>query len=474
MLEYPSELRAEEFPVFGYAGRNALQAKMADYILFSDKLFNDHRGNTIEDKSWVRRHGLLVVEAKRPGELTNEMGQPEFYSGWIRSVAYLMIDGIRIVGYYHNAASPDKEIINCLVSELPDHEEILHFSFTNIMAAKNQAITKLNNTTPIKNLSECEHLDYNELKIDDELNLPDETIDYMRSCLGKNADGLGNLQVTSRYLNMTDSYLQNKMRYDIPEYMFDIPRNWTEACLCINETVVPFIKGDLLYFYWEDYERYYFVSTNIEILVMYKGGEQYYFDIAISALDRRVSDRISVFRRMKRCLKADTIRISCANKTQSDILLQTRKSGKLWPRKSYVLNLVDIWVESLEKLEAIESYYEIKFDLKRISDKNELAEFYDSVDMVYNGLMMKANCSIEIRGGFADENITIVEPELFEEKEDIPLPTRDLHGITFKACRSWLLPGTINCKGSSSDDLFYIDACCYYRIESMRNNSSHL
>ena len=35
-LDYPSELRAEEFNVYGYAGREKLRAKPADFIIFKN------------------------------------------------------------------------------------------------------------------------------------------------------------------------------------------------------------------------------------------------------------------------------------------------------------------------------------------------------------------------------------------------------------------------------------------------------
>lgn len=68
-LGYPSELRAEEFPVYGFGGRKKLPAKSADFLLFSDKEFGAHRNDTQKDKDWVQSHSLLIVEAKKPGEM---------------------------------------------------------------------------------------------------------------------------------------------------------------------------------------------------------------------------------------------------------------------------------------------------------------------------------------------------------------------------------------------------------------------
>lgn len=66
ILGYPSYLRAEEFPVYGFGGGKKLPAKNADYILFSDRQFANHRMFTKKNIEWVQKHSLLVVEAKKP------------------------------------------------------------------------------------------------------------------------------------------------------------------------------------------------------------------------------------------------------------------------------------------------------------------------------------------------------------------------------------------------------------------------
>lgn len=43
VLGYPSYLRSEEFPVYGFEGGKPLPAKNADFALFSDKNFAEHR-----------------------------------------------------------------------------------------------------------------------------------------------------------------------------------------------------------------------------------------------------------------------------------------------------------------------------------------------------------------------------------------------------------------------------------------------
>ena len=45
VLGYASKYRAEEFPVYGYGGRERLSTKNADFLLFDNEEFADHRAN---------------------------------------------------------------------------------------------------------------------------------------------------------------------------------------------------------------------------------------------------------------------------------------------------------------------------------------------------------------------------------------------------------------------------------------------
>ena len=106
-LGYPSELRAEEFPVYGFGGRKKLSAKSADFLLFSDKEFGAHRNDTQKDKDWVQSHSLLIVEAKKPGEMPDSPGQAQFYTMWTKAVAYMVTDGCEIQAYCYSDISAD-------------------------------------------------------------------------------------------------------------------------------------------------------------------------------------------------------------------------------------------------------------------------------------------------------------------------------------------------------------------------------
>ena len=123
-LGYSSQLRGEEFPVYGYGGRDPLRAKDADFVFFTDKSFGRHRTNTQANKEWVREHSLLIIEAKKPGQMPDDMGQAQFYTMWTKAVAYVETDGEDFRAYFFNSVSADYEIINSKIDNLANKSEL--------------------------------------------------------------------------------------------------------------------------------------------------------------------------------------------------------------------------------------------------------------------------------------------------------------------------------------------------------------
>ena len=181
-LGYPSSLRAEEFPVYGFEGRKKLPTKSADFILFSDSHFAEYREFTSTCRDWVYAHSLLIMEAKKPGELPEMLGQPEYYTVWTKAVAYLVVDGVRIKGYFYNVANIDFQIIDCSIEDLPHNEKIWNFSFDNILKIKESKVT-----IPAEhgNSEECEVSSYTGLTEEDLKDFPERSLQYMRYALGK-------------------------------------------------------------------------------------------------------------------------------------------------------------------------------------------------------------------------------------------------------------------------------------------------
>ena len=280
-LGYPSELRAEEFPVYGFGGRKKLPAKSADFLLFSDKEFGAHRNDTQKDKDWVQSHSLLIVEAKKPGEMPDSPGQAQFYTMWTKAVAYMVTDGCEIQAYCYSDISADYRIICCTTNELPYIENLGMLSFDNVRAIKEKEQVAWQECNALQNSTEYPvHI----ITDDAELNLPNETLAYIRNALGRNADGLSNVQLVAKYLNATDSFLQNDLRYDIPAYMIDIPRGEYKAKLYYDDFIFPIMTGKVIEFYCNDDSRYVFRSSHMMIVAILKGEKLAHFEIGFQVL----------------------------------------------------------------------------------------------------------------------------------------------------------------------------------------------
>lgn len=463
-LEYPSELRAEEYPVYGFEGGKKIPAKDADFIMFSDKNFGNYRTFVQKNIEWVQNNSLLVVEAKKPGEMPVILGQPVYYTIWTKAVAYLVTDGESIKGYFYNDITSDKEIIDCKICDLLDNKEIWNFSYQNIESIKKNGIAACD-TDDIRIMKQVV-AEMNDdcviLTSDDEINLPEETLDYMKYALGRNANNLGKLELVSTFLNMTDMYLQCKLRYDIPAYMFDFPRENYSAYLYINNIVLPLIKGEVLIFYWNDYEKYLFTSEYIEAIIIYEKGILKGFEIGYHVLDCQVSARLSSFEVVKKCMLADIIHIQIADSEHRSIFLPTGTTHSMWESKDYVVSMMHFWIAGLEKMKIIEDYYDFKFYLKQVHGQENLNELYDAIDFVYDGIVMNQNCEITIPGGFSDDDFELTEPIICQENTEIPLKNRVIQGVTFKPYRSALLPGTIHVSGTTNNDTIKINGCCLY------------
>lgn len=483
VLGYPSYFRAEEFPVYGFEGGKKLPAKNADYVLFSNKEFAHHR-------TFTQKHSLLVVEAKKPGEIPEVLGQPEYYTVWTRAVAYLVIDGVNIKGYFYNDINADLEVIDCTIEDLPGQEEIWKFSYDNILQIKQKGRGKLESLTLAKPrmgiLEENNRMDgvrlvdantVNSLKEEDLNDFPEDSLQFMRESLGKNADGLTKVQLMARFINTTDALLQNNLRYDVPAYIFKFPRNTYVAQLFINNMVIPIESGEVTEFYWNDYERFVYESKYMQIDILNKNSKLFDFEIGFHVLDNQVSDRLAAFEIVKKILIAKNISVILGGSTHRMLVLPSGKPRKMWKSKTYICSMCDFWCNGLEQMKAIEEFYEIKFKLSLVTGEDNLNELYDAISFVYDGIVLNENCEITLPGGMTNENIDIEEPIILEENKKLPLKPRFIQGKCFEPYESWLLPGEIHMQGTREGDIVKASGCCRYKIveaEEQRNSREEI
>ena len=135
-LGYPDEVRAEDFPVYRFEGSNRVATKKADYILFSERGYESHINSEQADVDWVRDHSLLVVEAKRPGQMSKADFQPEFYRTWTRTPAYILTDSIQVKGRFWNEFTSDYNLLDCNVRDLVGEKALQCFSYDRLLSFK--------------------------------------------------------------------------------------------------------------------------------------------------------------------------------------------------------------------------------------------------------------------------------------------------------------------------------------------------
>lgn len=446
-LGYPDELRAEEFPVYGYAGRERLNPKPADFIMFSDHTFAQHRKRRQRDIEWVQDHSLIVVEAKAPGKLGNDtLGQAQYYTAWTKAAAYAVTDGEVFHGYYYKKLTSDLSIIKCRVEDLPN-QDLDAFSYSNVLAVKEKACDSSEKALP-------EDIQY--LRADDKLDLPKETLRMMRESLGKNAENLTEVELVSLFLNTTNFYLNNNIRYGIPDYMFGIPRSIQAASLYIENDMTPAFVGTVDKYAWENIDRYEFTSESFDLVIMLVDREPMEYAFAVHAFVESAKKRLETLSNIKRMSEADNIYLISNDTIRIPIGTADEKCF------DSILPAIDIWMDSLHKLREIEEYYDIEFKLEHIEGGKSLESFYNDLEFVYAGTKTEQNTIVE---GLEPEWLSKVDYDI-ETTIDlgiIPEKKRSkitLHGITFETYKIYLVPGKIKKKGQN----IFVPMSCECRI----------
>lgn len=457
-LGYPSYLRSEEFPVYGWEGRKQIPTKNADFLLFSSKDFANKRARKADDLKWVQDHSLLVFEAKKPGEMPDFDGQAIYYTQWTKAVAYMASDGEEIRGCYYSKISSDMEYVNCKIDDLVNASLLEQFEYEKILAVKMQFDTgKVDNTNPIAIISSDNIETINE----DEIKLPDETINYMSEALHVTDKSISNYELVRRFLKTTDTILDCELRYDIPVYAFDLPREACEAKVYLNKMLFPTFVGQVEHFYWNDYDRYQFSNDYIEIIVLLEKEKVVNLAMGYKVLDRQSTQRLSHLQQVRKCYLAHYMDLELDNGMH---VIIDFNNGEYVPTDEFIQNgeFTAYWIEEISKIIEIESVYGIELNLKKIDGIDDINRLYDAVDNVYDGICGKCNCEITLPESLVEEPIIIEEPTFFEEK-DLPLEDKYIHDICFRPCASMLLPGTID-KKKAENGIVRADACCAYRI----------
>ena len=464
-LGYPSEFRAEEFPIYAYEGGRALPAKNADFVLFNDNQFGNHRSKTERDIEWVHDHSLLVFEAKKPEKQPEVYGQPMFYTVWSRSVAYIITDGILIKGYIYNWSGKDHCVFSCKVVDIANEEGLSLFSYDSIqeLKAKHDELFS-SEITMLKEKATAQLSDAPiQLVSDEAIQLPEDVLNYMRAALGRNAIGLGRLGLVERFLKTTDSFLQNGIRYDVPEYMADIPRCFFKGSLHLNSGVFPFVSGDIIQYYRNEYERIQFHTDSLDVSFMLNSEQPVGVRIWYHVHNESVTSRLHELSVIKTILEAKQLGFSyeCDDGRIRRLDIDLEKVA-IMTRVQDELSMVGFWIEGLSKMKVIEDYYELRFVLKPVPPEKTFS-IYQAVDYVFRGISRQPNCHRIIEGFDLEEDLVVEEPILVEQGK-INIKCLRIHNYTFVPQRIYLPTGTIPAAKSPYD----VDFCAVLEPEEKK------
>lgn len=468
-LGYPSSLRAEEFPVYGFEGRKKLPTKEADFVLFTDPDYANHRSSDNNSIKWVQDHSLLVAEAKKTGEMPGVLGQPQYYTVWTKAIAYFVTDGITFRGCFYKPITSDYEIVSCPVDELPQNKYLYHFSFDNLQETKRKHIHQngkiTNGVLEVKNgqliesdmFSDAERIVFP----DEEIPLPKDIITSMKQALGKNAEGIDDFSTVKKYLSMTDSYLDNDIRYNVPEYMINIPRKSRQATIHINDHIIPILNGEVTIYYQNEKERYEFSSDILSFHLCYQNDTLVYISAMYSCRNQDVDLRLQELETIKKIYQASTISIWIQDYDDKILKIHSKASKVLRKALSQVL----YWIDEINKLKEIEKYYKIDFCLDPIDNPEDSFSLYHNVDIIYKGIKMQSNYLVDFDRTQLSEDVEFSKPCIIEDGlKLLDVGNLKIHNYVFIPDKVFLMPTRIKKKGKR---IIRIDACVVFSFLSI-------
>lgn len=443
-LGYSDQYRADEFPVYGYSGRTPLNAKSADYIFFSGTDFNNHRSRTDDNLRWVEDHSLMIIEAKKPGEMAEIQGQAQFYQRWTKALCYLVIDGNRIKGYVVNSTVSDLQILDCDIDKLPDNQVLDLMKFNVLCEMKNNYREHTESILAmVERLLEENNEQEQENVLFDDFDYLVDDIDSIRNDLGADAEGRSDQEVIELFRDTVKFNLDHNLRYDIPDFMINIPRESYEGILSIKGVICPSLLGTVERYYYENLDILLFTEGYLDLLLYVVDGVPVRVTFGFHIFDSTVDQRICNFKRLRPFIEANNLFFYIKNIDDGkDLSLLIPKSGVM--TNKHLLPVFDYYEEEMYDLKTIEEYYGIKFKMEELIEGEEESILDDAIYQVSQGIRGKQNVTSTINKSIISETIEIDTPLLWKDsllrnyKEDF----RDfkIHNIIFVPDRITILP----------------------------------
>lgn len=457
-LGYSSNIRSEEFPIYGHSGGKKERPKPADFILFSSSSFASHRRDNEQDKKWVQDHSLLVVEAKNIGKLAKTPGQAQYYTMWSKALAYIETDGVDIYGYIHSTTNADPKILDTKVCNLHQNQFLDLFTYEVLMKLKSAETSNIHALLEIIDKSTN-----GECRIEN-VEPSSELIDFMKCCLGKNAINLDSDAIFNTFTSTTNMILENNLRYDIPEYLLNFQRNIYPAQLYLDNNCYPSSSGHIQHSYWEDIDRYFYTTNFMQIYIEYKKCKVIDFKICYHIIDNSVDSRLKNFELLEKCFKSKNMIFKLDNPENKIITVTPSRYKTAWKDKDETFELLSFWHDSIKKLKYIETHYNITFLLKPITIHEDIISQYKVIDYIYNGIELKQNAEFIFQGNIFGNDCNIDEPILLERNFDMPLDNLQLFNHCFRPKEITIIPCNLANNYKISTDTLHLPISCIYSL----------
>lgn len=462
-LGYPPELRAEEFPVYGWGGSRRLPSKPADFILFDDIDFAIHRNRSTSEMEWVYNHSLLIVEAKKPGKIDPDEanGQARFYTQWTRGIAYIVCDGEIIKCYSSNEQAGDYLVIDCRIDDLPQKIGSLHnFSYDYLEGKKEEVRYHSPMDILLQDGEKVSVVTKESIDQVDEraFELSPERRDYFKKAVHPSGY-ISDKELVKRFMILTDAYLDTDSRWGIPQYMYDIPRISRRAKVFVNKDVFSTVDGELTWYYWGKYDRYIFSNDYVDIFYEQQNKKLHDFWIQYHVYDYSASLREQNLSKVKSLFDASQIVIE----DEESEILKIKYTKIAFEHNKVTGSMVDFFIEAMQMIQAIETEYGIHFVMDDIKYGGEVKNLHNAICIVFDGVVGKSNCTKRVKGGSLNYDL-VLNDNIFIAEGDIDLPEQQIYQYTFEPRRTMFVPQTIKFKGTTEKDIINAECCCSYDI----------
>lgn len=273
---------------------------------------------------------------------------------------------------------------------------------------------------------------------DDVKNIPNEKIEEYKKQLGTRLNGNeSKLQIISMLLQEMDNTLQTGKRYGVMPMFSYIPRGVVKGYLYLDDCVMPYdnIKVDM--FYWDAYEKYIIDTKYYHFLLLLFNGTVVYFELGYNLSFSDVTERLYGFGKVKALQDARKITVFLQESNRR-IPVEISLFDKNDIEEQ--IAITDYWIEQMEMIDEIESYFKIKFHLPKKATEQDYHVIYVLYNAI-NKLVTSTFPALPDEKPFFRKTVRLDEEILINHGENFP--HMDLFGYHFEPVAAYIMKCTL-------------------------------